>query len=323
MTPDTVTVLRARGRRLAKLIRATGEVTGYDSARTFDFFRLPVADLDALAQLLARLASRPDCCVVRGEPIGPVRNVRRLLHPDPVTGDAATLRECPRRWLALDMEGIALLPDVPASHLLGCARLATATLPAAFGQAACIVQASASHGFRPDMRLRLWFWCSRPLSGPEVKRWLAGTPADPSIFGAAQPIYTATPVISAGVRDPLGTRLTALPGAPLLHPPSPAALAPPPRPAAPATPPPRMGDRYLDAALVSAVQRIASADKRHPVILSEARSLARFVRAGTLSEGLFMSVLRRAGKAAGKNDPGELESIAAWALANAGEAARV
>jgi hypothetical protein len=53
---DTVTVIRARNRRLAKLIRGAGVVEAYDLARTFDFFEAPVADLVELERLLRRLA---------------------------------------------------------------------------------------------------------------------------------------------------------------------------------------------------------------------------------------------------------------------------
>ena len=105
---DTVTILRARGRRLAKLILPDGTIQSYDSARTFDMTTRTVVDLATLGALLETLLPRPDCAVVRGQPVGPVHGVRRLVHPDAKTGDAPTLLDTPRRWLALDMEGIAL-----------------------------------------------------------------------------------------------------------------------------------------------------------------------------------------------------------------------
>ena len=56
---DTVTVLRSRGRRLAKLIGADGTIENYDSARLFDLFSVPVGGLDDLHELLVQLAG-PD-----------------------------------------------------------------------------------------------------------------------------------------------------------------------------------------------------------------------------------------------------------------------
>ncbi len=318
---DTVTVIRALGRRLAKRVRGNGVIEAYDRARLFDFHSRPVGSLEDVQALLRRLAGRPDCAVIRGEPTGPMRDVRRLLHADPRTGDAPTLRDVPRRWLALDIERTPLPPSVPPDDLIACARIALRELPAPFRAARCLAQATGSHGLRPDLRLRLWFWCDRPMHGTELKRWLLHTPADPSVFGAAQLIYTASPIFAAGIADPLGSRLAMVEGEPLLACPSAAALAPPPRKSAPPAALARVTDRYLTAALESAAQRIATAEKRHPVILAEACGLARFVRAGRLAESLYRALLIRAGEAAGKHDAAEIESLAAWALEHAGEAA--
>ena len=71
--PETMTVLRAPRRRLAKLLHPDGRIEGYDRARTFDVFALPVPDLDALRAKLAGLLHRPDCCAVRGAPLDPAR----------------------------------------------------------------------------------------------------------------------------------------------------------------------------------------------------------------------------------------------------------
>jgi hypothetical protein len=318
MTGCTLTVLRARGRRLAKLVRADGSTVGYDLVRTVDARAVALAGLDALHLLLIAVLRRPDCCIIRGAPVAGDRaqGVRRLAYSCRRTGDAATFRDVPRRWIALDMEGVALPPDVPAADLAGSARVALATLPTAFQGRACIVQASASHGLRPDLRLRMWLWLDRPAWGHELRRWLRGTPADPSVFGAVQPIYSAAPVFE-GMADPLPHRLLALPGAPLVPVPSPAALAPSPRP--PAPPPvlhPIQGGRYVRAALERAAGRIATAEKRHPAIVAEARGLARLVRAGLLDEKQMSAVLTAAAEAAGKDDADEIAACIAWGLDN-------
>src|SRR6516165_1593984 len=68
-------------------------------------------------------------------------------------------------------------------------------------------------GIAPGIRLRLWFWLARATTGAELRRWLQGVPVDHSIFGAAQPIYTAAPLFCAGAADPLKERLSMVPGA--------------------------------------------------------------------------------------------------------------
>jgi hypothetical protein len=317
---DTITLLRcARGLVLAKRISASG-ITPYDQAKRFDGVTRSVSSLDDLHDLLGHLIDAPRFCVVRGELIAGERatGIRRLVYDDPQTGDRATLRDVPRRWLALDMEGIARPADLPAADLAGCAALAIATLPGAFSGAGFIVQATAGHGIKPGIRLRLWYWLSRATSGAELRRWLAGCPADPSIFGAAQPIYTAAPLFSEGAADPVPQRLHSRPGG-LVEAPPPEALAPPPAP--PPVPLPAPGnaraERYAIAALSRAAAAVASApvDSRHLTCRSQARGLARLVAAGLLAESDVVAVMDAALQQAGKQ-AGEGAKVAAWAIAH-------
>lgn len=319
---DTITILRARrGKRLAKLLRADGTISDYDSAFRFDLIEQAVPDLLVLGRLLRRLMCRPDCAVVRGAVIDPLRtmDVRRLAYPDDDTGDEPTLRDASHQWLALDMEGVDRLPEIAATDLARCAMEAIRRLPAAFHGARCIAQATASHGIKPGCRVRLWYWLDRPATGGELTRWLRGTPADPSVFRTVQPIYTAAPVLEVGVRDHLPTRMVMMPGGEVVVVPAPEALRPP--PARPAPPLPSPGDthaaRYAYGALRNAASRVRSAGigTRHEQILREARGLARFVGAGLLTEGAVTDALVGAGSDAGK-PVNEIESVIAWALAH-------
>jgi hypothetical protein len=315
-TPDTVTIMRATGRRLAKRIERDGSVTGYDLAKIVDLIPQPIADLTALGDLLAHLAHRRSYAILRGAPIDPngSQGVRRLIHADP--DDAATLRENPRSWLALDCDSLPAPPDLDLHDIAACGRAALDQLPRAFHGAACIVQATASHTIKPGLRLRLWVWLDRPLSGVEVKRWLAGAPVDPAIYAPAQPIYTADPVF-AHRADPLPHRLAILPGIDHVTTPSKEALQPPPAPPRLSLKDrPPIGDKYVRKALENAVTRIMSAPGRHPAILKEARGLARLVDARILDEPTMSAVLHGAAAAVGKDDREEIDKIIIWALAN-------
>ena len=320
--PDTLTVLRSRSLRLAKRLRADGGADGYDRAKHLDAYTMPVADLPSVLALLQRLLPRPDCCVIRGalDQAPRAKGIRRLLHTDKKTGELPTIRDVPRRWLALDLDGVPLPAEVPATDLAGCAAVALAVLPEAFSGVACIVQASASHGRSPGLRLRVWAWLSRPTTGYELKRWLRGTPVDPSVFGAVQPIYTAAPVLAAGVVDPLRDRLLMLPGRGMVDVPLPETLAP-----APVTCPPTRGvaiiteartDAYVRAALVHAAHRISTTvhPGRHPMIVAETTRLARFVAGGYLTRNDIAEVVRRAAQQAGKDDLDEIDKAIEWGL---------
>jgi hypothetical protein len=98
---------------------------------------------------------------------------RRLLHPDLETGEPPTIRETPRAWLAIDLDGVKRPACLLAGNLAACAAEAIGQLPDAFRGTFCIAQASASHGIKLGIRLRLWYWLSRPAAGQELKRWLA------------------------------------------------------------------------------------------------------------------------------------------------------
>ena len=318
---DTITILRSRGRRLAKFIGADGSITGYDSARTFTASEYEIENLDDLHDALTWLASRPDRCIVRGALVDPDRAspIRRLLYDDPKTGEVATLRESPHRWLATDWDALDRPADTDVTDLPGCARAALARLPAAFRDASCIVQATGSHGLRPGARIRLWHWLSRALTGAELDRWLRDVEgSDKSVFRPAQIIYTAAPVFEAG-RDHLPHRLALLPGSNAVEVPSAETLAPPPpKPPAPLPRPRDTGaGRYAYAALRNALARVhaTSEGQRHPTILREARSLARLIDAGLLPAGSVRTALGDAARSVGKPN-GEADAIMDWAIAH-------
>ncbi len=320
---DTITVMRAPGKRLAKLIRADGTVLDYDSPYRFNATAVPVCGLLDVLAILKRLRVLPDRCVVRGELLAgtAATNIRRLVYQCTKTGDAPTLCSVPRRWLALDADGIERPECVAASDLEACADIVMETLPRPFQRAACIVQASGSHGIKPGCRLRLWFWCDRLMTTYELMRWLAGTPLDPCVFRPCQPIYTAAPCFGPGRAEHLPARLLELPGEDWLRCPSADELA------APAPKPPVAAENvaagidagaYGRAALIRAADAIVTAGvgKRHDTIIHESRSLARLVRAGVVLERDLIAVVTRAAERAGKADADEIASCIAWGIAN-------
>lgn len=324
LDPYALTLATARGRRLCKTRHADGRAEDYDAARSLDLATAAAPDLATLAELLRALLTRPDTCVLRGAilDLNRARGVRRLLHPDPDTGEVPTMGEASRAWLALDLDGLPLPAGADPRDLAGCGTLARGALPGAFHDAACIVGATAGHGFKPGARLRLWFLLSRPLSGPECKRWLREAPVDRSVFGAVQPIYTAAPAF-IGMTDPLPVRLVALDGAERVAAPSAAALTPPPpapfRQPSGGMPSGIHGGRYATTALARAAARVAGCGEgdRHPTAVSEAWGLAKLVARGMLSADDVARTLDGALQRAGK-PPGEGAKIAAWAVAQRG-----
>jgi hypothetical protein len=120
------------------------------------------------------LQSQTDTAVVRGAIVDPThtKHVRRLLHRDPATGEAPTLVERPRRWVAFDIDDVARPAHVDVADIAACGEVAVARLPDAFRDAACVIQATSSHAIKPGIRLRLWHWLERPVGGAELKYWM-------------------------------------------------------------------------------------------------------------------------------------------------------
>lgn len=260
----------------------------YSRAKHVDIRTVRVSGLDDIAALLAKLIADPRSAVMRGALIDPTRwrNTRRLLyqHRD---GTPPSIREVPRPWVGLDIEGITRPDHVAATDLAGCAAVALARLPPAFRAARCIVQATASHGIKPDIRLRLWFWLARPVTAAELQRWLAGTPADPAAFGAAVPLYTSAPVFMGGAVDPLPCRLADLPGNPAVAVPSAEDLAPPPEPIRPASDPREPAPEKLIEAIIQGridAVRSAAPGQKHAAIRAAAVTLGGIQDRGGFSD---------------------------------------
>lgn len=320
---DSLTILRSRGRRLAKLIRLGAEPQAYDSAKHYDMHAITFDGLDGLRDHLAALAHRPEHCVVRGAILDPTytKGVRRLVHPDKETGELPTLTDAPRRWVALDCDGIPAPEGMDRRDLEACGIVARLTMPDVFHHTACIVQATAGHAIKPGLRLRLWFLLERAMTGAECQRWLRGVPGvDPSTLRAAQVTYTAAPVF-VDMADPLPRRLAMLPGVETVACPTEADLQPPPRPApdenrARSLASTGNSDRYVRAAMMRACTNIATApvDSRHPTAVAEAWGLARFVVARLMTADEVIRAVDGALEQAGK-PKGEGAKIAAWAVA--------
>jgi hypothetical protein len=127
----------------------------------------------------------------------------RRLEPDEEHRYAATwlptFEDCPRSWVIFDVDRVPVPdhliedwvddPDAAVEHVLE-------VLPEPFRAATCWWSISSSaavpgpHGreVASELKLKLAFWLSRALLGPEIKRWMAAekAPVDPAVFGAVQ-----------------------------------------------------------------------------------------------------------------------------------------
>jgi len=186
-TSEHVMVLTAHdGKLLTKTIYRQEDGTlalrDYDRAYEFRMEHVPVGSLADLRRILESLA--PNQCIVYGRIIPGTdtsRALRRHQHRD---GEPATLEDAPHRWLALDAETLLPTDDNGKFDYTAeperAAKLAISRLPFELHDHDCIWQLTSSAGLKPDVRLRLFFWLDRPLTGAEAKAWLCANLIDPT-----------------------------------------------------------------------------------------------------------------------------------------------
>jgi hypothetical protein len=190
-----------------------GEISP-DFSYRYDFDEIgPFDDIDGLYPAIELLADLPETIVVRGQPIpGIATPARRLTKRDDKTGDGPTLRAVPRSWAMIDIDSMDCPNHIhfPSDPQAG-AEYARGKLPRAFHDVRCIWQASGSAGFKPGIRVHLWFWFDRPVSDAELRSLEWGVRIDLAPFTANQPHFVADPNLD-GVADRMAARRGMLSG---------------------------------------------------------------------------------------------------------------
>lgn len=210
-TRDTLTIVRSRSGVLTKRIAASPQgwrITPFSAGRWYSGHEREVDGLATMAGVLQRCVVCPSAAIVRGalRP-GVDRSRCRRLSDRAQHGEDVTFDPRPRRWLAIDVDGLeepsgcvfAAEPEDGIEHALEC-------LPEPFQDASCWWQATSSAGIKPGVRCRLWFWLDRPIDDAEAKGWLQGAPADRSIYTPVALHYVADPILEGGTRDPIARR---------------------------------------------------------------------------------------------------------------------
>ena len=132
---------------------------------------------------------------------------RRLLHKQP-DGAVPTLVNGTRAgWAAFDLDRSAPLPDINwrTSPREAAQAIARRDLPPWAVEADHVVYWSSSQGFSEVMKLRVFVLLEQPMTSADLKRLMkAGTcPVDLALYSDAQLHYTATPMFTGSVVDPL------------------------------------------------------------------------------------------------------------------------
>lgn len=212
----TILTCQRKGKKATKKFSVTGsgavEKCSFSAGKFFSHEEVTVDNLSELAAALDGLLNEPKKFVIRGmakENAGDV--VRRKNHEPDATFDAVA-----RRYVMLDIDKQAIPAyfDV-VENPVQVVEWVREMLPTPFRAASCYYKFSASQnvpkqiGGAPDsvVSVHLWFWCDRPVSDVEWKRYFSANPApvDLALFSPVQIHYTARPLFE-GMDDPLPSR---------------------------------------------------------------------------------------------------------------------
>lgn len=210
-----LTFLQGEGVQGAKRFTPEGTTPYASGAGPFAVVRFEVATLAEAAQALVRCP--PNAYLVRGTPLpanaATIPYRRHLAHGP---SQPPSLGPCASFLLPIDFDSPAALAHLDGSDLGPCAEACRELLPETFRNAQALAQATSSAGVKPGARVRLWFWCSRPVGDAEAKALVGGIPGtDAAIYSPSQPIYVCPPTFDPGLRDPFDDhpRWLFLPGA--------------------------------------------------------------------------------------------------------------
>ena len=226
-TPDNLTVLTtATGKFATKQFSLQKDGTirnrSYGNEMYFSVASVPITDINSLARELESVARNPRAFVIRGEPLPGTNRARarRLALPDRKTGEPATFEDQPRHWFSIDVDHIACPVVIdPAEDPEGAVEYVIGLLPPELHDGTCYWQFSSSQsvkitpGASDSLSLHLWYWSAEPLDNAALTRWalaanqIAGYKLiGPEFFRTVQAHYTAAPLFTPPLKDPLARR---------------------------------------------------------------------------------------------------------------------
>jgi hypothetical protein len=180
----------------------------YDQAKHFRFDKVAVCGLYDVARVIDNVGR--NSALILGEPTdAAVPGARRLAYDHPESGERATLTTAAHLWLPIDLDSVPCPEELDpiAAPEAAAEYVVRNYLPAEMQDRDLYWQLTSSAGFKPGIRLRLFFWLDCPLQCEEMKQWLGGFDyVDASIYSPNQLIYAAKPIFAENVPDPVPRR---------------------------------------------------------------------------------------------------------------------
>ena len=216
---DSLSILTASGSLLlAKTWLPGGDVKPYDDAKNFKLRKVEVADIHSLHKVLQKLAGMRQSCIIRGGYIGdelavPIMRGEEGWSENHVLRKELVFKDRALHSVMIDVDkfrpggGLDLADPTPAID-----EFIAQHLPECFYGRTYHWQLSSSAGLQKNegvLKVHLWFWLDSAYTSAELIAWRRQqklTQVDEAVFRVVQALYTADPVMTPGVVDPVAVR---------------------------------------------------------------------------------------------------------------------
>jgi len=214
---DFAFVLRTRpGKMATKTWQADGTLRDSDSPKYFTSEEVCLTGPMELSDLLRRIETEPNACIIRGKYLGYVHS--KKVEPDETKAGFLLRRksvheDVPHHWILVDVDSfrptgcdplkdpVAAIEEFITTQLQGCFHGVSYHWQ---------LSTSAGHPSKPAQVLKahIWFWLKTPYTSAQLRAWANATDykGDGSLFDPIQLHYTAAPVIEAGMVCPVTQR---------------------------------------------------------------------------------------------------------------------
>lgn len=218
-TPDSLSILTASGPLLlAKTWLPGGDTKPYDDAKNFKLRKVDVSDIHGLHKVLQKLSGMRQSCIIRGGYIGdelavPIMRSEEGWSEQHVLRKELVFKDRALHSVMIDVDkfkpagGLVLTDPTPAID-----EFIAQHLPECFYGRTYHWQLSSSAGLPKNegvLKVHLWFWLDTAYTSAELIAWRRLQKlalVDEAVFRVVQPLYTANPIMTAGVSDPVAVR---------------------------------------------------------------------------------------------------------------------